>query len=64
MWVEWCIGRFGNGWRKVRLIAPRAPRLRKVRLLRKWLRLCANVQKCAQMFVEARKVFPLQLRWG
>jgi hypothetical protein len=49
----------GNDWRKVRLVAQGAPRLRKVRPLRKWVRLCANVLKCAQTFVEARKVFPL-----
>ena len=60
LWVEGCIGRFGDGWCKVRLIAQHVSRLRKVRLLRKRVRLCANVHRCAQMFVVACKVFPLQ----
>ena len=60
LWVEGCIGRFGDGWCKVRLIAQRAPRLCKVRLLWKRLQLCVNVHRCAQMFIVACKVFPLQ----
>ena len=59
LWVEGCIRRFGDGWRKVRLVVRHVPRLRKVRLLQKRLRLCTNVHRFAQMFVVACKVFPL-----
>ena len=60
LWVEGCIGRLGDGWREVRLIAQCAPRLRKVCLLWKHLQLCVNVHRCVQMFIVACKVFPLQ----
>ena len=39
-----------------------APCWRKVCLLRKRVRLCTNVHRCAPMFVVACKVFPLH--WG
>ena len=58
-WVEGCIGRFGAGWCKVRLVVQCVSHLCKVRLLQKQLQLCTNVHRCAQMFVVACKVFPL-----
>ena len=43
LWVEGCIRRSGDGWRKVRLVAQSAPFVETVAAVRKCSQVCANV---------------------